>query len=83
MALLLILQERPTNPSGLLQAAVMMLNHLRRDRSGRTDTECLAAHPGRGIHTADIYREGVSTLKVGTRAFAEAVIHNLGKKPDN
>ena len=61
----------------------MMLNHLGRDRCGRTDTECLAAHLEEGIHTADIYREGVSTLKVGTRAFAEAVIHNLGKSRSN
>ena len=34
-----------------------------------------------GIHTYDIYKEGVSTQKVGTKEFAEAVIANLGKEP--
>ena len=34
-----------------------------------------------GIHTYDIYREGISKQQVGTRAFAEAVIANLGKLP--
>jgi isocitrate dehydrogenase len=35
-----------------------------------------------GIHTYDIYAEGVSTQKVGTKEFADAVIARLGKKPD-
>jgi isocitrate dehydrogenase len=34
-----------------------------------------------GIHTYDIYKEGVSKQKVGTKEFAQAVISNLGKKP--
>lgn len=34
------------------------------------------------IHTEDIYREGISREKVGTREFAQAVITRLGKKPD-
>jgi isocitrate dehydrogenase len=34
-----------------------------------------------GIHTYDIYKEGVSTQKVGTKEFAEAVIANLGQTP--
>jgi isocitrate dehydrogenase len=34
-----------------------------------------------GIHTYDIYKEGVSTQKVGTKEFAEAVIANLGQVP--
>ncbi|MEM9143165.1 MAG: NADP-dependent isocitrate dehydrogenase, partial [Bacteroidota bacterium] len=29
----------------------------------------------------DIYKEGVSTKKVGTKEFADAVVANLGKKP--
>jgi isocitrate dehydrogenase len=35
-----------------------------------------------GIHTYDIYKEGTSKKKVGTQEFGEAVIKNLGKKPD-
>lgn len=34
-----------------------------------------------GIHTADIYREGLSSEEVGTRHFTEAVIARLGKTP--
>lgn len=34
-----------------------------------------------GIHTYDIYEEGKSQEKVGTREFAQAVIKNLGEKP--
>ncbi len=69
------------NPSGLLQGAILMLNHI-----GQTDVAADIQNAWLrtiedGIHTYDIYREGISKQKVGTRAFAEAVISNLGKKP--
>ena len=34
-----------------------------------------------GVHTYDIYKEGVSKQKVGTKEFAEAVVARLGQKP--
>jgi isocitrate dehydrogenase len=34
-----------------------------------------------GIHTYDIFKEGVSSRKVGTKEFAQAVITNLSKQP--
>jgi isocitrate dehydrogenase len=34
-----------------------------------------------GIHTYDIFQEGVSTRKVGTKEFAEEVIARLGQSP--
>ncbi|MBL8994991.1 MAG: NADP-dependent isocitrate dehydrogenase, partial [Spirochaetia bacterium] len=34
-----------------------------------------------GIHTYDIFKEGVSKEKVGTKEFAQAVIKRLGQKP--
>jgi len=34
-----------------------------------------------GIHTYDIFKEGVSKEKVGTKEFAQAVIARLGQKP--
>ncbi|HEY0384566.1 MAG TPA: hypothetical protein VGC64_01080, partial [Pyrinomonadaceae bacterium] len=34
-----------------------------------------------GVHTYDIYKEGVSSKKVGTREFAEAVVERLGQQP--
>ncbi len=33
-----------------------------------------------GIHTYDIYKEGVSKEKVGTREFADAVVARIGSE---
>jgi len=61
--------------------AVMMLVHL-----GLTD-EAERVHNGwlrtleDGVHTYDIYDEGVSKQKVGTKEFADAVIERLGSTP--
>jgi isocitrate dehydrogenase len=35
-----------------------------------------------GIHTYDVYEEGVSTQKVGTKEFADAVIERIGRVPE-
>jgi isocitrate dehydrogenase len=35
-----------------------------------------------GIHTYDIFDESVSTQKVGTKEFAQAVLSRVGKKPE-
>jgi isocitrate dehydrogenase len=34
-----------------------------------------------GVHTGDIFREGVSTKKVGTAEFGDAVVARLGQTP--
>lgn len=73
--------QNMANPSGLLQGAVLMLNHI-----GQTDVAEKVQNAWlktieEGIHTYDIYKEGVSKQKVGTKEFAEAVIKNLGEKP--
>jgi isocitrate dehydrogenase len=34
-----------------------------------------------GIHTPDIYRDGLSTREVGTEEFTAAVVERLGRKP--
>jgi isocitrate dehydrogenase len=69
------------NPSGLLQGAIMMLNHIgQSDVAERIQNAWLKTLED-GIHTADIYREGTSKRKVGTREFGEAVIANLGQAP--
>ncbi len=71
------------NPSGLLNAAVMMLVHLgMADIAARIENAWLRTIED-GIHTADIYRPGKSRQKVGTQAFAEAVIARLGQKPQH
>jgi len=69
------------NPSGLLQGAIMMLNHIgQSDVAQRIQNAWLKTLED-GIHTADIYRAGSSVQCVGTRAFGQAVIANLGQSP--
>ena len=70
------------NPSGLLSAATMMLVHL-----GKGDVATKVANAWlktleEGIHTGDIWREGNSSQRVGTREFADAVIERLGSEPE-
>jgi isocitrate dehydrogenase len=69
------------NPSGLLQGAIMMLNHIGQSTVAETIQNAWLATLEQGVHTADIYKEGISSQKVGTREFAQAVIANLGLKP--
>jgi isocitrate dehydrogenase len=35
-----------------------------------------------GVHTYDIFKDGISKEKVGTKEFAKAVVARLGKKPE-
>jgi isocitrate dehydrogenase len=69
------------NPSGLLQGAVMMLNHIGQNEVAEKVQNAWLTTLEEGVHTYDIYKEGVSKRKVGTKEFADAVIDNLGKKP--
>lgn len=69
------------NPSGLLQGAIMMLNHIGETAVAEKIQNAWLKTLEDGIHTADIYREGNSKIKVGTKEFAAAVIANLGKRP--
>jgi isocitrate dehydrogenase len=69
------------NPSAMLNAACMMLGHLDlASHAGRIQNAWLATLED-GVHTGDIFREGVSRERVGTRAFADAVIARLGQAP--
>jgi len=69
------------NPSGLLLAGVMMLNHVgQADVAERVHNAWLRTVED-GIHTYDVYAEGVSKRKVGTREFAREVARRLGQDP--
>jgi isocitrate dehydrogenase len=69
------------NPSGLLLASVMMLVHIGQpDVASRVHNAWLKTIED-GIHTYDVYTEGTSTAKVGTREFAQAVVERLGASP--
>lgn len=69
------------NPSGLLLGAVMMLVHIgETDVAERVHNAWLRTIED-GIHTYDIYEEGKSRQKVGTKEFAEAVAQRVGQLP--
>jgi isocitrate dehydrogenase len=69
------------NPSGLLEGAVMMLNHIGQTEIAEKVQNAWLKTIEDGIHTYDVFKEGVSKQKVGTKEFADAVISNLNKMP--
>ncbi|OEK05466.1 NADP-dependent isocitrate dehydrogenase [Roseivirga misakiensis] len=69
------------NPSGLLNGATMMLVQLGKADKAELIQNAWLKTLEDGIHTGDIYREGQSVQKVGTKEFADAVIERLGQKP--
>lgn len=69
------------NPSGLINAAVLMLAHLGQTKTADTIKNALLKTIEQGYHTADVYQEGISKQKVSTQEFAEKIIENLGNKP--
>ena len=70
------------NPSGLLLGAVLMLVHIEQtDVAERVHNAWLRTLED-GIHTYDIYKDGVSKQKVGTKEFAQAVVDRVGQTPE-
>jgi len=71
------------NPSGLFNAACMMLGHLGQHDVACTIKNALLATLEEGIHTPDIYRadSAYSKKRVGTTEFTDAVIAHLGRQP--
>lgn len=69
------------NPSGLINAATKMLVHLNQGETAAVIHNAWLRTLEDGIHTADIYRDDLSKTRVGTQAFAKAVIERLGEKP--
>jgi isocitrate dehydrogenase len=74
--------QNVANPSGLLLGAVMMLVHIGQAEVAERIHNAWLRTLEEGIHTYDIYREGTSRQRVGTREFADAVIQRLGQKPE-
>jgi isocitrate dehydrogenase len=70
------------NPSGLLLGAVMMLVHIGETEVAERVHNAWLRTVEDGIHTYDIYEEGHSTQKVGTKEFAEAVAQRVDQKPE-
>jgi len=73
--------QNVANPSGLLKAAIMMLNHIGQQDVAEQIKNAWSCAIEEGLHTADIYKEGVSRQLLGTLEFADAVIARLGSLP--
>lgn len=69
------------NPSGLLNGAIMMLVHIGQPDVAEKIANAWMKTLEAGIHTGDIYQEGLSSKKVGTQEFAQSVIDRLGQLP--
>jgi isocitrate dehydrogenase len=69
------------NPSGLLHGALLMLVHIGQPDVGERIHNAWLRTLEDGVHTYDIFQEGLSKQKVGTKEFAQAVISRLGQKP--
>ncbi len=70
------------NPTGLLLGGVMMLVHIGQGDVATRVHNAFLRTIEEGVHTYDIYKEGVSTQKVGTREFGDAIVARLGQKPE-
>jgi isocitrate dehydrogenase len=70
------------NPSGLLLGGVLMLVHINQPEIAERVHNAWLRTIEDGVHTYDVYTEGVSTEKVGTKEFACAVVARLGQKPN-
>jgi isocitrate dehydrogenase len=75
--------QNVANPSGLLMAAILMLVHLGEGEVAERIHHAWLCTLEEGIHTYDIFKEGTSREKVGTREFAHAVIDRLGCRPSH
>jgi isocitrate dehydrogenase len=69
------------NPSGLLLGGVLMLLHLDLHEAAEKVHNAWLKTLEDGIHTYDVYTEGLSTEKVGTSEFGDAVVARMGQRP--
>lgn len=71
------------NPSGLINAAVMMLVHIGQGSIASNIQNAWLKTIEDGMHTSDIYNEQSSKKKLGTAEFTKEIIARLGEKPSN
>lgn len=69
------------NPSGLINGALMMLVHINQPEVAEKIHNAWLKTLEDGIHTGDIYKEGVSKVLAGSKEFTDAIIERLGQKP--
>ena len=75
--------KKIANPSGLLLAGVMMMNHLGQGEVAARVHNAWLRTIEEGLHTGDIFREETSRRRLGTQDFADAVIERLDERPEH
>lgn len=70
------------NPSGLLHASLMMLQHIGQAPVAEKIHNAWLKTLEDGIHTGDIYSAEHSTKKANTKEFTDAILERMGKKPE-
>ncbi|HTL10688.1 MAG TPA: NADP-dependent isocitrate dehydrogenase [Chitinophagaceae bacterium] len=73
--------QNKANPSGLLLGAIQMLVYIGQKQVAQKIQNAWLKTLEDGMHTYDIYKEGLSVARLGTREFAAAVIARLGQQP--
>jgi isocitrate dehydrogenase len=69
------------NPSALLHGAIQMLVHIGQNDIAEKIHHAWLLTLEKGLHTADVYREGNSQKLLGTSEFADQIIKRLGQSP--
>ncbi|MFT4655805.1 MAG: isocitrate dehydrogenase [Kangiellaceae bacterium] len=69
------------NPSALLHGAIQMLVHIGQNDVAEKIHHAWLVTLEKGLHTADVYREGNSVRLMGTSEFADEIIATLGQSP--
>ena len=70
------------NPSGLFLGAILMLVHINQPDVAELAQNAWLRTIEDGVHTYDMFKDGVSKEKIGTREFANAVVARIGQKPE-
>ena len=73
--------QNAANPSALLFGATLMLAYIdQHDIASRIHNAWLVTME-EGYHTYDIFQDGISKMKLGTKEFAREIVKRLGKMP--
>lgn len=73
--------QNVANPSGLLLGAVQMLVYIGQPEVAENVHNAWLKTLEDGIHTYDLFKDGISKEKVSTSGFADAVIARIGQRP--
>ncbi len=73
--------QNMANPSGLLLAAVNLLVHIEQIETAKKIKNAWLKTLEDGLHTYDIFKKDIGKKQLGTKEFAQAVVHRLGEQP--